>query len=632
MMIKSNNPSKSQLSTPSQSSNWIRATILKKIGDDTYEISVGSNRFILKTVMEDLHANDLIQIQIQGNSITIRKDDGSELFPGRTTIPVDIFNKPNINSTQILELIDTILTQLDEDQLETVDLKNNLFIKSLFSQLEESSEFSNVIKNLTSSKNGDILEILENLKNRIQLSEVNLQKQQKSPPPNESVHLIKTKDDLENFILGKTVPEEIKNEIEKKITNYENVYIQKKSTDGKDNFQILTKSDLNNLIEKFKLKLVSPLLNKFTSEDFQLLLNKQNSLSFTLIQSADFVLSKLVNSEIPQRLQESHKQVLLQWMSLLQVNPEISDSLLKLKPILDSTLLTKNYISAEQLLPSLKIEPNQFSALTPGIIEHDIATIDKKDLVNSIILRLGLNFENRIINNEIDNGTDNLKMLLLELKHKIQNGSILNSMNSQLPNKSPSELVSSRANLPDALNSLLFELNPDSQVSLPKENIRQSIETLIQNIESLQVLASKVNLPDSTQQVLALPIKIQNEWTQLSLTFVKEKNKSDRTKQQHFTVSVHVNPSVLGAIDATMEYDEKKLFSLHINFEQKETYEFFQNFMEPLKDSLITLGLPSPIIQFYLTKKNPPDINGNNSESSDKLSLIKQDTCIDFKV
>lgn len=126
-----------------------------------------------------------------------------------------------------------------------------------------------------------------------------------------------------------------------------------------------------------------------------------------------------------------------------------------------------------------------------------------------------------------------------------------------------------------------------------KVQIRQSVESLLNRLESLQLLARQTQTPSGDQQIVALPMKIGGEWTEVNVRFVKKNQGRDKKgNQNHFSVYLNVSPSQLGAISIQMEYERKKSLYLDVEFEKKETRIWFSKNSDDLRRSLAKLDLP----------------------------------------
>jgi hypothetical protein len=167
--------------------------------------------------------------------------------------------------------------------------------------------------------------------------------------------------------------------------------------------------------------------------------------------------------------------------------------------------------------------------------------------------------------------------------------------------------------------------DPD-ETGLSRTAVRQQLETLLTRVESLQLLARPTATAAGDQQIVALPVKIGNEWTELQVRFVRRRNRKGGTADRsHFTVYLNVAPSFLGAIGARLEYHRKKSCFVGITFESDETRQWFGAHKTMLRKSLAAIGLPSPQVELYAAKKEAPP------KGLQPVSLLSN-TAIDLKV
>jgi hypothetical protein len=129
--------------------------------------------------------------------------------------------------------------------------------------------------------------------------------------------------------------------------------------------------------------------------------------------------------------------------------------------------------------------------------------------------------------------------------------------------------------------------------------LRQTVERMINRVESLQLLARQTTTASGDQQILALPVKIGDEWTEMHVRFIRQRTGKGGADPRHYTVFVNVAPSLLGAIDARLDYQDKKSLSLSLEFESQATYQWFINRKAPLREALGALGAPSPRIEIH---------------------------------
>jgi hypothetical protein len=136
---------------------------------------------------------------------------------------------------------------------------------------------------------------------------------------------------------------------------------------------------------------------------------------------------------------------------------------------------------------------------------------------------------------------------------------------------------------------------------------RQTVERILNRVESLQLLARQTTTASGDQQILALPVKIGDEWTEMHVRFIRQRTGKGGGNHRRYTVYVNVAPALLGAIDARLDYQDKKSLSLSLDFESMATCQWFLDRKAQLRDALTALGVPSPRIEIVRPRPVSPD-------------------------
>ena len=152
--------------------------------------------------------------------------------------------------------------------------------------------------------------------------------------------------------------------------------------------------------------------------------------------------------------------------------------------------------------------------------------------------------------------------------------------------------------------------------------LRQTVERMINRVESLQLLARQTTTASGDQQILALPVKIGDEWTEMHVRFIRQRTGKGGADPRRYTVFVNVAPSLLGAIDARLDYQDKKSLSLSLEFESQATYQWFIDRKASLREALCALGVPSPRIEIYRPRPLSPDKDGAVSAPATGNTII----------
>jgi hypothetical protein len=125
--------------------------------------------------------------------------------------------------------------------------------------------------------------------------------------------------------------------------------------------------------------------------------------------------------------------------------------------------------------------------------------------------------------------------------------------------------------------------------------IRHQAETIIQRIEALQVLAKPTNVPDGQQQLLMLPIRIGNEWSEVSIRLIKKREQGSNSKKERkdFAVQINVAPGFCGPVAVHMEYHPSRTLNVRMDCENPSTLAWFEHNRPLMSDALGKLGFPA---------------------------------------
>jgi hypothetical protein len=146
----------------------------------------------------------------------------------------------------------------------------------------------------------------------------------------------------------------------------------------------------------------------------------------------------------------------------------------------------------------------------------------------------------------------------------------------------------------------------EQAASSPQQALRQNLDALITRIESFQLLARQAPVASGDQQIIAVPIKIGNEWTEMNVRFIHKKRSRGGAAQNRFAVELSVAPALLGAISARMEYRLKQSLRVTMEFESSETRQWFIARKAELRTALAGLGIPVPQMDFIVAAKPRP--------------------------
>jgi hypothetical protein len=132
-----------------------------------------------------------------------------------------------------------------------------------------------------------------------------------------------------------------------------------------------------------------------------------------------------------------------------------------------------------------------------------------------------------------------------------------------------------------------------SDTMLP-EGIRQQVETALNRLESLQLLAKPAPTGEGQQQILSFPMKIGDEWTDVNILLIKKRDKNkSRISSGKFAVRMYVSPSQCGPVIVNMDYQVKHKLTVRIEFENPDARAWFSKQKEQLITALQENGMGS---------------------------------------
>ncbi len=149
----------------------------------------------------------------------------------------------------------------------------------------------------------------------------------------------------------------------------------------------------------------------------------------------------------------------------------------------------------------------------------------------------------------------------------------------------------------DKVRALISQLHGNDASATGSLSLQQSLsrtlDTALDRLESLQLLARQVATNQGTQQIIALPIKFGDTWTEINVRFIHQKQRKTKkgADAAHFSVFLDVAPPALGALHAHLDYQRTQMLNLSIEFERKTTREWFLQHQDELQNALALAGV-----------------------------------------
>lgn len=150
------------------------------------------------------------------------------------------------------------------------------------------------------------------------------------------------------------------------------------------------------------------------------------------------------------------------------------------------------------------------------------------------------------------------------------------------------------------------------------------LKNMLTTIESLQVLAKPVATEDGTRQIITLPVKFGNEFTEVVIQLNDQRKQEKRNQTTaHFAVDINISPPRLGPIRTHLDYSPSKTLHITMTFERKATLTWFKEQVPLLQKELKNRIATPATITFTTAKKQP---------ASEKTTVSGINSIIDMKV
>ena len=144
------------------------------------------------------------------------------------------------------------------------------------------------------------------------------------------------------------------------------------------------------------------------------------------------------------------------------------------------------------------------------------------------------------------------------------------------------------------------------QDTLQHRQLARALSTALDRLESLQLLARQVPTAQGTQQIIALPIRFGEAWTEINVRFLhRKKRNGNKPGRTAVSVAVDIAPPSLGAIHANLDYRPVRTLSCSIDFERKSTQAWFMRHRDEFRRALRLAGMSAVQIDMR-TSRRPP--------------------------
>ncbi len=313
------------------------------------------------------------------------------------------------------------------------------------------------------------------------------------------------------------------------------------------------------------------------------------------------------NNQMPQKELLSYKDETSEKSDILKHSKSTIDNLsdsLKILYRIRSEFNNLFSLQNKDALPSANDISEKFAKVISNVTQALYSIQEKIQLiseqVNITTVQTQLRQLEKLIQ-DIDNADVNSLPFAIELKKGLSElimsqSALMSDISSAAKQKLDTDRMVS--------NSKGLSVVTDQPISLHTQ-LSHTIESSLGRLESLQLLARPQINSEGQQQMLALPMKIGNEWTEVNITFLKrQKSKKRKQKQsQHYSVSMNLSPKQIGSISIKMEYVQKKSLKISMTFETETTKNYFEKFNTEIRSVLKNRRFFNVFFRFPKKKK-----------------------------
>jgi len=185
------------------------------------------------------------------------------------------------------------------------------------------------------------------------------------------------------------------------------------------------------------------------------------------------------------------------------------------------------------------------------------------------------------------------------------------------------------------------EAGAEAAARSPADLIRSAVTGAARGLENLQLLANQTRGAEVQQQVLALPVKMGEEWTEVHVKFVKGKRDGkDKKTDGHVSIYLNVAPSKLGSVTAHLDFHPPAALKLSLQSENPKATKWFREQASELRTALTEAGLPGTTLEFHTKRPATPKAEkkaaaaakSGDTAASTNTGVVGSDGKVDFKI
>jgi|GEM_PF-6149206 len=258
------------------------------------------------------------------------------------------------------------------------------------------------------------------------------------------------------------------------------------------------------------------------------------------------------------------------------------------------------------IMQSALQEPASMHTLIPELLQSLGYTLEH-DLAGARLLPSG-----RL------SGDVSLKVLLLLLLHEIDRAHAQATGDETRGERGTTERADTRlAPLARLLAERIAVEQDGREHAASLEALRQQVQTALERLESMQMMARPVQTAEGQQQVVVLPMMIDGEWVEARFRFVKKKGGGGKKRPPRFAVTMNVNPTFLGEITVHIEYMKGRAMAVGMEFEKSGARTWFERRRSDIARSLEARAGAGVHVDFHDAGRGQNDVWGESRQQAD---------------
>lgn len=153
------------------------------------------------------------------------------------------------------------------------------------------------------------------------------------------------------------------------------------------------------------------------------------------------------------------------------------------------------------------------------------------------------------------------------------------------------------------------------------EDLARQVQNALHRLESLQILARPTQVSEGQQQIVAFPMRVADEWTEVTIRLIRRRARQKSDSKGKYSVVVSVSPRTTGNISAHMMYTPNRDLGVSVDFERESSRLWFERNRAPFTHALREIGFRSVQVRLHETSlapaaPSPVTVRGNTVEGT----------------